>query len=78
MTLTRQGLASRNLGCLTPAELRAVREAQPRGDERPGLSLRRPQRWLARREGDVVFRVVRGESMDMLREFGLGMHGLPE
>ncbi len=54
----------------------------PEGSERsgdPGGAVRRPQRWSAKKKGDVVLRILRGESMELLsRELGVAMHDLQE
>ena len=52
------------------------------GSERsgdPGGAVRRPRRWSARKKGDVVLRILRGESMELLsRELGVAMRDLQE
>ncbi len=54
----------------------------PEGSERsgdPGGAVRQSQRWSAKKKGDVVLRILRGESMELLsRELGLAMHDLQE
>ena len=56
--------------------------AGPEGSERsgdPGGAVRGSQRWSAKTKGNVVLRILRGESMALLsRELGVAMHDLQE